>query len=91
MKGIDWGFLYNRYKDKVFDTGWLESETARLLLDDDVTIGAEFGNADSAITADDFLLFIYGESVFLVKFKDFWEIFFTDFLFKNGDFHVTVD
>jgi hypothetical protein len=37
MKGVDWGSLYNKYKDIVFDTKELENETARLILDDDVT------------------------------------------------------
>jgi hypothetical protein len=37
MKGVNWGTLYNKYKDVVFDTKELESETGRLILDDDVT------------------------------------------------------
>jgi hypothetical protein len=37
MKGVEWGRLYNVYKDKVFDTASLEEETKRLILDDDVT------------------------------------------------------
>jgi len=37
MKGVDWGTLYNKYKDEVFDTQKIETETARLILDDDVT------------------------------------------------------
>lgn len=37
MKGVDWGGLYNKYKDNVYDTKLIESETARLILDDDVT------------------------------------------------------
>lgn len=36
MKGVDWGFLYNRFKDEKFDTDEIEKETARLILDDDV-------------------------------------------------------
>ncbi len=36
MKGVDWGSLYNTYKDKKHDTGEIEEETARLILDDDV-------------------------------------------------------
>ena len=36
MKGVNWGKLYNVYKDKVFDTAEIESETAKLILDDDV-------------------------------------------------------
>jgi len=37
MKGVDWGTLYNTYKDKTYDTKKIEEETARLILDDDVT------------------------------------------------------
>lgn len=37
MKGVDWGSLYNKYKDVVHDTKALEKETASLILDDDVT------------------------------------------------------
>ena len=34
---MDWGSLYNKYKDEVYDTKALEKETAALILDDDVT------------------------------------------------------
>jgi len=37
MKGVDWGTLYNQYKDEEYDTADLENETARLIMDDDVT------------------------------------------------------
>lgn len=37
MKGVDWGFLYNKYKDNKYDTKKIEDETAKLILDDDVT------------------------------------------------------
>ena len=37
MKGVDWGTLYNTYKDEVYDTDILESEIAKLILDDDVS------------------------------------------------------
>lgn len=37
MKGIEWGFLYNKYKDVVYDTKALEEEISKLLMDDDVT------------------------------------------------------
>ncbi|HQZ83824.1 MAG TPA: DUF262 domain-containing protein [Pyrinomonadaceae bacterium] len=37
MKGIEWGFLYNRYKDTPFDTDKLEKQAAELMSDDDVT------------------------------------------------------
>jgi hypothetical protein len=36
MKGVDWGDLYNEYKDEVFDTKEIEKETAKLIADDDV-------------------------------------------------------
>ena len=37
MKGVEWGVLYNKYKDLVFDTKAIEEETAKLIADDDVT------------------------------------------------------
>jgi hypothetical protein len=37
MRGVDWGTLYNQYKDDVFDASALEQEIAKLILDDDVT------------------------------------------------------
>lgn len=37
MKGINWGMLYNTYKDKQFDTSALEEEIKKLMMDDDVT------------------------------------------------------
>lgn len=37
MKGIDWGKLYNRFKDESFDTDALEAEVVRLMMDEDVT------------------------------------------------------
>lgn len=37
MKGVDWGTLYNKYKDEVFDTKAIEKEIAKLILDDDVS------------------------------------------------------
>lgn len=36
MKGVEWGFLYNKYKDVVYDTRAIEEETAKLIADDDV-------------------------------------------------------
>ena len=36
MKGVDWGTLYNEYKDEIFDTKEIEKETAKLIADDDV-------------------------------------------------------
>lgn len=37
MKGINWGVLYNEFKDKIFDTNKLEQEIQALMMDDDVT------------------------------------------------------
>ena len=36
MQGVDWGDLYDGYGDAELDSGKIESETARLVLDDDV-------------------------------------------------------
>lgn len=37
MKGIDWGSLYDEFRDKTFDTQVLEQEIQTLMMDDDVT------------------------------------------------------
>ena len=37
MKGIEWGFLYNEFKDEKYDSKNLETEIARLMQDEDVT------------------------------------------------------
>jgi hypothetical protein len=37
MKGVDWGTLYNKYKDEVYNTKKIESLTSQLISDDDVT------------------------------------------------------
>ena len=37
MKGIDWGLLYNQYKDNSYDADDLESKIKVLMMDDDVT------------------------------------------------------
>lgn len=37
MKGIDWGTLYNEYKDQSYNSDLLEKEISRLIQDDDVT------------------------------------------------------
>jgi hypothetical protein len=37
MKGVDWGGLYNQFKDGLFDTAELEKEIRALMIDDDVT------------------------------------------------------
>jgi hypothetical protein len=36
MKGIGWGFLYNEFKDKQFNSAKLEEEITKLMLDEDV-------------------------------------------------------
>ena len=37
MKGVDWGSLYNQFKDVVFDADKLETQVADLMMDEDVT------------------------------------------------------
>lgn len=37
MKGLEWGVLYNEYKDKELDPSFLEAQIKGLMLDDDVT------------------------------------------------------
>ena len=37
MKGVEWGVLYNKYKDGLYDTAKLEDEIRDLMIDDDVT------------------------------------------------------
>jgi len=37
MKGIEWGFLYNQFRDKKVNTAELEKEIASLMSDEDVT------------------------------------------------------
>ena len=37
MKGIDWGILYNKYKDQSYNSDKLESQVSDLMMDDDVT------------------------------------------------------
>jgi hypothetical protein len=37
MKGLDWGVLYNQFKDGLYDTAKLEDEIKALMIDDDVT------------------------------------------------------
>ena len=36
MKGLEWGFIYNQFKDIVVDTAELEKEITALMADDDV-------------------------------------------------------
>ena len=37
MRGVDWGTLYNQYKDEQFNTEKIEKEIEQLILDDDVS------------------------------------------------------
>lgn len=37
MKGVEWGTLYNKYGQEIFDPAKFEKEIQRLVLDDDVT------------------------------------------------------
>ncbi|MCR4773954.1 MAG: DUF262 domain-containing protein [Prevotella sp.] len=36
MKGVDWGYLYDNYHDKLYDTQKLEERIQELIIDDDV-------------------------------------------------------
>lgn len=36
MKGVNWGSIYNQFKDKEYDTDILESQISKLMMDDDV-------------------------------------------------------
>jgi hypothetical protein len=51
MKGVNWGSLYNRFKDAQFDTEKLEREIARLMSDEDVT--KKSGIYDYVLTRDE--------------------------------------
>jgi len=37
MKGVDWGYLYNEYKENPIDNDAIEAEVTRLMQDEDVT------------------------------------------------------
>ncbi|MCX6163454.1 MAG: DUF262 domain-containing protein [Ignavibacteriae bacterium] len=37
MKGVQWGFLYNQFHNKNYDSGKLEKDIVKLMLDEDVT------------------------------------------------------
>ncbi len=37
MKGLDWGSLYNEFKEQPFDTDKLDAEITKLMMDEDVT------------------------------------------------------
>jgi len=37
MKGLEWGYLYNQFKNQVFDVVQLESQVSGLMKDEDVT------------------------------------------------------
>ena len=37
MKGLDWGILFNEYKDQRYNSDTMEAEIKRLMQDDDVT------------------------------------------------------
>jgi hypothetical protein len=36
MKGVEWGVLYNEFKDKTFDAKQLEKDIQFLMMDDDI-------------------------------------------------------
>lgn len=37
MQGVEWGLLYNKFKDNTYDANELETKIAELMLDEDVT------------------------------------------------------
>jgi hypothetical protein len=37
MKGLNWGTLYNQFKDEKYDSKALEEKTSTLMMDDDIT------------------------------------------------------
>jgi len=37
MKGIDWGYFYNQYKNKTFNVDEIDQKTTELIIDDEVT------------------------------------------------------
>jgi len=37
MKGLDWGILFNKYKDQSYNSDKLEEQVKKLMMDDDVT------------------------------------------------------
>lgn len=51
MKSVDWGSLYNAYKDEILDPADIETETAKLILDDDV--GSKVGIYPYILTRDE--------------------------------------
>jgi len=36
MKGVEWGFLFNQFKENVYDAKKIEAEVAKLIADDDI-------------------------------------------------------
>ncbi|NCU40941.1 DUF262 domain-containing protein [Candidatus Saccharibacteria bacterium] len=59
MKGIEWGFLYNKYYDETYDTNKIEEEIAKLMLDDHVV--RKSGIYPYILTRDERFLFIRDE------------------------------
>lgn len=51
MKGVNWGKLYNEFKDKKLDTAKLEVEITKLMQDEDVT--KKSGIYDYVLTGDE--------------------------------------
>ena len=51
MKGVDWGSMYNAHKDTILDPADIETETAKLILDDDV--GSKTGIYPYLLTGDE--------------------------------------
>ena len=44
MKGIDWGYLYDDFKDETLDPIKLEEEVRSLMIDDEVQKKKEYMN-----------------------------------------------
>lgn len=36
MKGIEWGYLYNQYSTRIYNSGYLKTEVNRLMLDEEI-------------------------------------------------------
>ena len=58
MKGIEWGILYNKFKDNSYNSDRLEEQVANLMMDDDVT--NKKGIYDYLITGEEKYLNIRG-------------------------------
>ena len=79
MKGVDWGPLYNTYKDEKYDTKEIEEEIARLILDDDVK---KSGIYPYILTRDEKYLFTSEtQEPAYTAFRSSWSVSFTPAMF----------